>query len=74
MKHKTISKIRDAHPYEIIKVELLADTTEEKEWIKNLADQVENYLTLNLQAVEVIEQTPPFFVIKRVKNNIGFGK
>ncbi len=74
MRHKVISKISDAHPYEIVKVELLADTEEEKNWISDLTDQTENYLTMNLETVELIEQNPPFFVIKKVKKNIGFGK
>jgi hypothetical protein len=30
-----------------------------------MIDQVENYLTFNLNAVNVIEQKPPVFIIKR---------
>lgn len=74
MRHKITERIADTHPYEIIKVELLADTEEEKNWISDMTDQTENYLTMNLEAVKLIEQNPPFFVIKKVKKNIGFGK
>lgn len=74
MRHKIIPKIADTHPYEIVKVELLADTQEEKNWIEDITEQTENYLTMNLEAVKLIEQNPPFFVVKKVKNNIGFGK
>jgi len=53
---------------------LLADIPEENTWIMDMTVQAENYLTLTLQAVEIVEQNPPFFVIKKVKNNIGFRK
>jgi len=74
MRHKIISKIADIHPYEVVEVELLSDSTEEKEWIKNVSQQTEDYLMLTLQAVEVVGQNPPFFTIKKVKTNIGFGQ
>lgn len=74
MRHKIFSKIADSHPFEVVKVELLADKQEEKNWISDMTDQTENYLTMNLEALEIIEQNTPFFVIKKVKNNIGFGK
>ncbi len=74
MRHKIISKIADSHPYEVVRVELLADKTEENKWITEMTEQAENYLTMTLQAVEIVEQNPPFFVIKKVKDNIGFGK
>lgn len=74
MKHRLISKVADLHPYEIVKIELLADTKEESELINNYSEQTENYLTISLQAVDIIEQNPPYFKIKKVKDNVGFGQ
>lgn len=73
MTHKIISKIADIHPYEIVKVELVATTQEEKVIILGMSDMIENYLTMNLEALEILEQNSPFYVIKKVKQNIGFG-
>lgn len=74
MKHKIISKIAESHPYEVVKAELQVDKTEKNKWIMDMTDQAENYLTMTLQVVEIIEQNSPFFVIKKVKSNIGFRK
>ncbi len=73
MTHKIISTIADNHPYEIVKVELLATVQEEKGLVLTMSDAIENYLIMNLEALEILEQNPPFYVIKKVKKNIGFG-
>lgn len=52
MTHKIISKNVDIHPYEIVKVELMATTQEEKVLILGMFDVIENYLTMNLKALE----------------------
>lgn len=74
MKHKLISQTSDLHPYEIVKVRLLADSVEENKSIAEIDSKTQDYLTFNLDAVEIIESNPPDFLIKRVKKNIGFGK
>lgn len=74
MKHKISSEIIDIHPYEIVKVKLLSDNAVEEDAIKNITQQVEDYLTLKLDAVEIVEYNPPYFTIKRTKENIGFGQ
>lgn len=74
MHHKTTLKIADIHPYEIVKVQLLPDKSLEKEWIQEISQQTKDYLTLTLQAVEIVEQEPPYFTIKKIKTNIGFGQ
>lgn len=74
MKHRIISKIADFNPYEIIQIELLADTDQERNLICGYSELIENYLTFNLEAVEILEQNPPNYIIKKVKSNIGIGR
>lgn len=73
MKHKIISQISDLHPYEIVKVRLFSENDKEKKSITEIGQKVQDYLTLNLDAVDIIESTPPDFIVKRVKQNIGLG-
>jgi hypothetical protein len=61
------------HPYEIVKIELVADNIDEKDQILEMTQHVEHYLTSIINAIEVIEASPPIFVLKKVKTNIGLG-
>lgn len=67
MEHKIIEVLLDAHPYERIKVELLPTNREEKGEVMKSSEAVENYLTLKLGAVKILETSPPFFLVRRVK-------
>lgn len=72
MRHKILN-VSDVHPYEIVKVEIIGDNKFEEESIKNVDEVMETYLLLTLNAVEVIDNSPPFFLIKRTKEKLGFG-
>ena len=72
MRHKILN-VSDIHPYEIVKVEIIGDNKFEEESIKNVDEVMETYLLLTLNAVEVIDNSPPFFLIKRTKEKLGFG-
>lgn len=67
MKQSNLKKIADIPPYEIVEVELLSPIKD------GTKEDIENYLTLELEAVDVIEIRSPFYTIKRVKDNIGIG-
>nr|WP_320020906.1 hypothetical protein [uncultured Draconibacterium sp.] len=67
MKHKILKTLQDLPPYEIIQVELISDNKQEL----NNPEAVENYLTFNLDAVEILDSKPPKYIIKRAKSNIG---
>jgi hypothetical protein len=72
MRHKILN-VSDSHPYEILKVEIIGDNKSEEESIKSVDEVMENYLILTLNAVEVIDNSTPFFLIKRTKEKLGFG-
>lgn len=72
MKHKILSTT-DAHPYEIVTLELVAESTSEQNSISKVDDNVENYLTLRLNVTKVLEAAPPIFIVRRGKQNIGMG-
>lgn len=71
MKHKILGVIQKLHPYEIVKVRLIPENETDIKLLKNYNQDIENYLTFNLDAVEIIEMESPEFVIKRVNPNIG---
>ena len=73
MRHRIVKKISDNYPYEIVKIELLADNKQEKDIIMSLSQQVIDYLTL-IEAVDILEDSAPQFVIKKAKSEIGFGQ
>ncbi|MBA3707115.1 MAG: hypothetical protein H0W84_14795 [Bacteroidetes bacterium] len=73
MEHRIKGFISDSHPYEIIEVELMPKSIQEKDQLEAVTESVQDYLLLYVNALEVLESNPPFFIIKRVKDNIGFG-
>lgn len=75
MKHIKRRTISDINPYEIIEVELLPENTLEENQMYDIgAGLVEEYLSVDLQAVDIIEVNLPFIIIKKVKDKIGFGQ
>lgn len=72
MRHKILS-VSDSHPYEIVKVEIIGDNKSEEDSIKDVDEVIENYLQFTLNAVEVINNSTPFFFIKRTKEKLGLG-
>jgi hypothetical protein len=72
MKHKILTST-DMHPYEVIQVELIGESDSDLNSIVNGGDVLENYLTFKLNAVDVIDSSPPVFTIKCVKKNLGIG-
>ncbi len=74
MKHKLIERLSVGQPYEIIRIELVAENPQEISLIKSTTQAVGDYLTLKLSVVEIIDDSEaPVFVVKRVKDHIGFG-
>jgi hypothetical protein len=73
MKHRIRKVLLDDHPYEHVEIELVAEDAIEKVQITQMSEFVQNYLAIDLSAVDVIESNPPFFIIKKVKKKIGFG-
>ena len=73
MKHRIISKLEETSTYEIVQVELIPASEQEKKEIHQLSDRVQDYLTLTLNTVQIIEERSPVFFIKRVKSNTGIG-
>lgn len=72
MQHSIISS-SDDHPYEIVEVKLIAESPSDRASIDAVDEQVENYLTFKLNAVSVLKSSPPVFVVKRAKDNLGIG-
>lgn len=72
MRHKILAQ-SDMHPYEVVKVEIFGDNESERNSIKNVDDILADYLALRLNTVEVLENSSPVFLIKRVKQKLGMG-
>ena len=64
MKHKIIGKLSENGPYEIIQVEIIAKSS-----VSEAA--ITNYLTFQLEAIDVLSNSGLTFVIKRAKPNLG---
>ena len=74
MKSRIINKLGEEREFDILEIELIADNTKEKaEIMAGVGEQLESYLSLNLQVAEIIQINPPFFVVKKVKTKLGFG-
>ncbi|MEQ8238492.1 MAG: hypothetical protein RIA69_04725 [Cyclobacteriaceae bacterium] len=65
MKSRLIKKITDQHPYEIVEIEVIADSQS--------SITLDDYLSIQLGAVEIVSSNPPRYIIKRVKGNLGIG-
>lgn len=72
MQHKVAATL-DNHPYEVIRVELIAENNAEEISIKSVDEVVQDYLLFTLNTVEVVESQPPVFLIKRTKQKLGLG-
>ncbi len=71
MKHRFLEKISDNHPYEVVRIELIPDNNEASGQILKNNKAVEDYLTIQLEALDIISQSGNEFIIKKVKGNIG---
>jgi hypothetical protein len=74
MNSKIISTLPTKHPFEIVTVEVTPFSNEEEKIAKEHIAYIYDYLTLKLQAIEVIAGNYPQFIIKKVRDSIGFGK
>jgi hypothetical protein len=73
MNHRITKRLSSNASQEIVEVELLAANEQQAKLIRSISQPVEDYLTLKLGALEIIENRAPVFVIRRVKDNPGFG-
>jgi hypothetical protein len=74
MKHKIIAQHQSIHPYEVVTIELIPQTKEQSELLKNLDKQIMDHMTLKLNVVEIIENSNPRFKVKIIKSNLGLGR
>lgn len=72
MRHKVTATL-DNHPYEIIRVELIAENSAEDKSIKAVDEIVQDYLLFTFNTVEIVESQPPVFLLKRAKQKLGLG-
>lgn len=72
MKHEIVNST-DSHPYEIIKVKIIAENKQEATSINKNDQILQNYLLFKLNTVQIIKMESPFFIIKRLKQKIGLG-
>ncbi len=68
MNHKIIRYLYQGTSDEIVEIELLP--TEPHSQISQ--EDIENYLSIALEVLEVIESSFPRYTIRKVKDNIGF--
>lgn len=72
MKHKIHNIVSEASSYEILKIELIPENEEEKELVKYLSPEVEDYLSERLDTLSIIKENSPFYYIKKTKPNSGY--
>ena len=73
MKHRTIENLYCIHPYDIVKIELIGENSEEQLLVRTMNNVVESYLLHTVNVVELIEAEPPIFKVKLLKKGIGIG-
>jgi len=70
VRHRIVSRHLDTHPYEILEVELIADSVDDDVTVGAESENIKNYLLLALRAITVIQSNPPIFIIRRAKANL----
>jgi len=73
MNHKNLKVIREMYPDEIVQVELIAENSLEEEDILIVGSITQNYLTIELLALDVIESSGARIIIRKAKDNLGWG-
>jgi len=73
MKHTILTQHSQGTSEEDVTIELIAENQTERQAIANVNDDVQNYLSLNLQVLEVISSSSPVFRVRKVKDSLGFG-
>lgn len=72
MRYKILSTT-GAHPYEIAKLQVIPETPEDRKSLEELDEAFQDFLALQLNVVDILENSSPIFVVKRAKPKLGLG-